>query len=854
MADGIVWAGHGARAAAAAAGRRARVAAFAPRELPHVRSGALAFDPRRAAPDGHVRRAARLRRHGRLRREAAPSRRSPPRCRGSPRDGRTYTFRIRDGFRFSPPSNEPVTAATFKHTLERAFSPKLGRGGRGPSEAPAIAGPRPVPRRQGPARLRDQGERRHAVDHARAAVGRLPRPDLAAASLPGSAERAGPPDRARPPAAVVGALLRVVGGDGRVVLLPNPGYGGKRSQRWARIVYTLDVPTAVAVALADRGALDYLPFDFDIASLLGRWGALDRRYGPASAAAEQGGSATSPRRAAFVDYIVLNANRPLFRDVRLRRAVNYALDRPGARGGLPRQRRATDRRRRGRRLPGRRRLSARRARPRDAPAGSRATGTGSAVLDLLHVLPLRRRRPALRRADREGEPRADRDRRRDRPRTDQCPPSHDAALEPRRPLARHELRLAGPRPAALLDRALGRGRYALGPRAWAVVQPVVPERRFEAARALRGDGADARVRAPRAGADAGARRSPSTARSRSGSTSAPRIGCQVTTGAYDLLDLASARAAPASGSSVQVNRVRLSRGASPPGRGPRWTSSTGGRASRTSARRAAPMPSWRQRGEIADHDEARAGDRVDELVRVCEHGRRVDVDDALDGERRVGEQAAGVAAAARGVGPRADEPQRRAASQRRARRRARARPSRARRRRTARRRRRRATRTRAREHGDVAGERSSSCASGAGSRGASSPAARRRARGRPRSRSRAASGRAAGSSLVNAAVRAARPVRADRGGRGGRELVLSPRRAARRRARPGTSARQPDERADADRRARARRARAPARAGAGAAAELERGVVASGSPARAPAAAPTARSRSSRRASCRVAR
>ena len=40
-------------------------------------------------------------------------------------DGRTYTFKIRPGFRFSPPSNEPVTAQTFKFSLERAFNPKM---------------------------------------------------------------------------------------------------------------------------------------------------------------------------------------------------------------------------------------------------------------------------------------------------------------------------------------------------------------------------------------------------------------------------------------------------------------------------------------------------------------------------------------------------------------------------------------------------------------------------------------------------------------------------------------------------------------------------------------------------------
>ena len=76
--------------------------------------------------------------------------------------------------------------------------------------------------------------------------------------------------------------------DGRVVLLPNPGYGGHRPRHWARIVYTLDVPTAEAVALVDRGKLDYLPLDFDRRSLLDRWGVLDRRYGPDRDAAEYG--------------------------------------------------------------------------------------------------------------------------------------------------------------------------------------------------------------------------------------------------------------------------------------------------------------------------------------------------------------------------------------------------------------------------------------------------------------------------------------------------------------------------------------------------------------------------------------
>ena len=38
-------------------------------------------------------------------------------------DGRTYTFTIKPGYTFSPPSDEPVTAETFRATIERTLSP-----------------------------------------------------------------------------------------------------------------------------------------------------------------------------------------------------------------------------------------------------------------------------------------------------------------------------------------------------------------------------------------------------------------------------------------------------------------------------------------------------------------------------------------------------------------------------------------------------------------------------------------------------------------------------------------------------------------------------------------------------------
>jgi len=113
----------------------------------------------------------------------------------------------------------------------------------------------------------------------------------------------------------------------RTVLLRNPNYGGDRPRRTQRIVYTSYIPTPQAVALADKGEIDYLPPDFDSYSLLAPGGVLDARYGPGSPAAQAGKQRYFPQPLPFVDYIAFNTRRPLFRDVRLRRAVNYALDR-----------------------------------------------------------------------------------------------------------------------------------------------------------------------------------------------------------------------------------------------------------------------------------------------------------------------------------------------------------------------------------------------------------------------------------------------------------------------------------------------------------------------------------------------
>src|SRR4029453_20226 len=243
-------------------------------------------------------------------------------------DGRTYTFRVRPGFRFSPPSNEPVTAQTFRHTLKRALSSK-NVWSAGPSLASDIVGVSAY--RTGKA---------HDISgiavHGNALSITLVRPSgdfVTRISMPAfcpvpSSVRIHVKGYPPPPYASAGPYYPSYLDDHRAVLLRNPNYRGDRPHRSARIVYTNNIPTPQAVPLANAGDVDVLPQDFDhTTQLLSTGGPLDQRYGPTSAAARAGRQQYFLYQAPLVDYLVFNTRRPLFRDARLRRAVSYALDR-----------------------------------------------------------------------------------------------------------------------------------------------------------------------------------------------------------------------------------------------------------------------------------------------------------------------------------------------------------------------------------------------------------------------------------------------------------------------------------------------------------------------------------------------
>jgi serine/threonine-protein kinase len=268
--------------------------------------------------------------------------------------GRTYTFRIRPRLRFSPPSPdrpaslhqaanalpETVSAATFKHTIERALSPQLGGDAPAAPFASDIVGVAAY-------RAGKAAHIRGIVARGDSLSIRLVRPAgdfLTRISMPYFC-----PVPTREPV-VPGGLTGAIPSlgpyylaqleDNRTVLLRNPNYAGRRPRQVERIVYTTGVPTPTAVAQVATGEIDYLPADFDQHSMLAPGGTIDRRDGPGSAAARRGQQRYFLEPQPDVDEIVFNTERPLFRDLRLRRAVNYALDRPAL--AVVRGARATD--------------------------------------------------------------------------------------------------------------------------------------------------------------------------------------------------------------------------------------------------------------------------------------------------------------------------------------------------------------------------------------------------------------------------------------------------------------------------------------------------------------------------------
>jgi YVTN family beta-propeller protein len=236
--------------------------------------------------------------------------------------GRTYTFTIRPGFRFSPPSNQPVNAQTFKSTIERVISPRLG--------SPLADGFSDVVGYREFVSGMPGGLRGVVANGDRLTI-TLAHPDGALlADLAGGGACAvptGTPDAAGGLDAIPSAgpyFISSYTPRQQLVLTRNPGYRGGRPHKMDQFVVAIGINGGRALKDIEAGTADYA-LDGLPREAASR---LEAQYGPDSPAARAGHQQYFVSAANASLWLHMNTSRPMFADVNLRRAVNEALDRP----------------------------------------------------------------------------------------------------------------------------------------------------------------------------------------------------------------------------------------------------------------------------------------------------------------------------------------------------------------------------------------------------------------------------------------------------------------------------------------------------------------------------------------------
>jgi SARP family transcriptional regulator, regulator of embCAB operon len=238
--------------------------------------------------------------------------------------GTTYSFRIRPGFRFSPPSHEAVTAMTFKSTIERVANPRMKSPGAGAfsgivgyqayvtGKAREISGI--VARRRTLTVRLAQPDGAFLVNLAEGGACAVPRDTPADADGINGIPSAGP------------YYIASYTPRQQLVLQRNPNYHADRPHHLEQIVFAVGVDPSRALEQIEAGKADY--YARGLEGLPREAGPrLESAYGPGSKAAKAGHQQYFISPALGARFLHMNTSRHLFSHVGLRRAVNYAIDR-----------------------------------------------------------------------------------------------------------------------------------------------------------------------------------------------------------------------------------------------------------------------------------------------------------------------------------------------------------------------------------------------------------------------------------------------------------------------------------------------------------------------------------------------
>jgi ABC-type oligopeptide transport system substrate-binding subunit len=113
----------------------------------------------------------------------------------------------------------------------------------------------------------------------------------------------------------------------RLVLKRNPNYHGPRPHQLDELDIALNIGAAQAIKDVEAGRADYVSFAWYEQTPPGESARLAARYGAASPRGQAGKQQYFVSPFLGFTYLALNTTRPLFANARMRRAVNFAVDR-----------------------------------------------------------------------------------------------------------------------------------------------------------------------------------------------------------------------------------------------------------------------------------------------------------------------------------------------------------------------------------------------------------------------------------------------------------------------------------------------------------------------------------------------